>query len=79
MTRFDLIAYSGVMKEYRPMTWLRRMGYSRRIDRALRYVCPLGAGMKELSGTIACVAVLALMAGCAVAFPVLFVRWWMCV
>ncbi|MDD6041958.1 MAG: hypothetical protein PUD63_12320 [Clostridia bacterium] len=79
MTRFDLIAYSGVMKEYRPMNWMRRRAYSRRIDRALRYVCPRDRAMKGLAQTIACMAVLLLMAGCAVAFPVLFVRWWMCV
>lgn len=78
MTRFDLMANSGVIKEYRPMNWRRRRAYSKRVDYALRYVCPPDQTFKAVVETLfwLTVAVAAFLAVASV--PVLFVRWWLC-
>lgn len=77
MTRIDLMTYSGVIKEYKPMNWRRRRAYNRRIDHALRYVCPKDETFKALMETLFWLAVAGLAAACVIAFPVMFVRWWM--
>ena len=77
MTRFDLMAYSGVIREYRPMTRRERRRYSRRVDHALRYVCPKDETFKALLETLFWLAVAGVAIAAAVAFPVMFVRWWM--
>lgn len=78
MTRIDLMMTSGVMKEYRPMNWHRRRAYSRRIDHALRYVCPPDETFKVVLETLFWLAVAGACAACVLAVPVLFVRWWLC-
>lgn len=77
MLRYDLMIANRVIKEYRPMNWRARRRYSRRIDHALRYVCPTFPVWETLEAAFwfilagACIAAV-------IAFPVLFVRWWMC-
>lgn len=78
MTRFDLMANSGVIKEYRPMNWRRRRTYSKRVDYALRYVCPPDQTFKAVVETLFWLAVAVATAAGVLAVPVLFVRWWMC-
>ena len=78
MTRFDLIANSSVIKEYRPMNWRRRRAYSKRVDYALRYVCPPDQTFKAVVETLFWLAVAGATAAAVIAFPVVFVRWWLC-
>ena len=78
MTRFDLMVNSGVIKEYKPMNWRRRRALSRRIDHALRYVCPPDATFTVLLETVFWLLLAGACAAGVLAVPVLFVRWWLC-
>lgn len=75
MNRFHYIAHTGVMKEYKPMSWSRRSrrAYSRRVDRALRYLTPPDISFEDLVWVI----IAAIVAGMALGFPVAFVCWWL--
>lgn len=73
-----LMARSGVMMEYKPMNWRRRRALSRRIDHALRYVCPPDATFAALLETIFWLLLAGACAACVIACPILFVRWWLC-
>lgn len=77
MSRIDLMTYSGVIKEYKPMNWRYRRARKRRIANALRDVCPPDETFKVLLETLFWLAVAGLAAACVIAFPVMFVRWWM--
>lgn len=77
MTRIDLMIYSGVMKEYRPMNWRRRKAYSRRIDHALRHVCPPDNPFGALLEAMGSILLVLLAIGMPAGFVVMFVRWWM--
>ena len=78
MTRFDLMVNSGVIKEYKPMNWRRRRALSRRIDHALRYVCPPDQTFKVVLETLFWLAVAVATFVAVASVPVLFVRWWLC-
>lgn len=78
MTRIDLMLTNHTIKEYRPMNWRSRRRYSKAIDHALRYVCPPDETFKVLLETLFWLAVAALSAAAVIAFPVMFVRWWLC-
>lgn len=78
MTRIDLMLTNRTIKEYRPMSWLSRRRYSKAVDHALRYVCPPDETFKALLEMLIWLAVAGLAVAAVIAFPVLFVRWWMC-
>lgn len=75
MTRFDLIAYTGMLKEYkRESDW----SYRRRIRRQMRYVFPVWEDILGAVEAIGWLLIAAACAGCLIAFPIMFVRWWLC-
>ena len=75
MTRFDLIAHTGTLKEYRRESdW----AYRRRIRRRMRYVCPVWGDVFGALETLFWLAVAVATAAAVLAVPGLFVRWWMC-
>lgn len=75
MTRFDLIAHTGMLKEYkRESDW----SYRRRIRRQMRYVFPVWDDILGAVEAIGWLLIAAACAGCVIAFPIMFVRWWLC-
>lgn len=75
MTRFDLIAHTGMLKEYkRESDW----SYRRRIRRQMRYVFPVWEDILGAVEAIGWLLIAAACAGCVIAFPIMFVRWWLC-
>ena len=74
MTRFDLIAHTGTLKEYRRESdW----AYHRRIRRQMRYVWPVWEDILGAVEVIGWLILAAAGAGCVIAFPIMFFRWWM--
>lgn len=75
MNRFRYMAHTGVIREYQPMSWTRRSrrAYSRRVDRALRYLTPPDITFEDLFWLL----IAAAAAGVVLAFPVAFVCWWL--
>ena len=74
MTRFDLIAHTGALKEYRRESdW----SYRRRIRRQMRYVWPVWEDILGAMEAIGWLLLAAAAIGCVIAFPIMFFRWWM--
>lgn len=70
MTRFDLIAHTGVMSEYRGFG--HRMRLSTECKRALRRSMPR-------DDTWIAVLFVLVSAGSIFGFLMMFARWWMCI
>lgn len=70
----QLLAANRTLKQYRPES---RWAYNRRINRALRYVCPDDT-FRVVATSLFWMALAAFAAGCVIAFPIEFVRWWLC-
>lgn len=78
MTRIDLMLTNRTIKEYRPMNWRSRRAYSKRVDHALRYVCPPDQTFKVVLETLFWLTVAGMAAAAVISVPVMFVRWWLC-
>lgn len=75
MLRYDLMNANRVVQEYKPLGWTRRSrrAYSRKVDRALRYLTPPDITFEDLFWFLMAAAA----AGVVLAFPVAFVCWWL--
>lgn len=75
MLRYDLMNANRVVQEYKPLGWTRRSrrAYSRKVDRALRYLTPPDISFEDLFWIL----IAAVVAGMALGFPVAFVCWWL--
>lgn len=75
MPRIDLMITNGTIKEYRPESaW----AYHRRIRRQMRHVWPLHETLFAAIETLFWLLLAGLVIAAVIAFPVMFVRWWMC-
>ena len=72
MNRFDLLITNKTIKEYKPMGWASRRAYSRRIDRALRYISPPDITFEDLFWILAALAMIAAV----IIFPIRVLQWW---
>lgn len=75
MLRYDLMNANRVVQEYKPIGWTRRSrrAYSRKVDRALRYLTPPDITFEDLFWIL----IAAVVAGMALGFPIAFVCWWL--
>ena len=75
MDRIDLMTYSGVIKEYKPES---RWASARRRRRRMRYIDPPYQTALAVLETLFWMLVAGAAAYAAIAFPVMFVKWWLC-
>ena len=76
MTRFDMMAVNGTLKEFRPES---KWAYRRRIRRQMRYVDPPFETLFVLLEATFWIVLAGLCVAGIASIPVLFVRWWLCI
>lgn len=75
MNKYNLMVTNRTIQEYRPESkWESR----RRIRREMRYLFPAHESFVEVVETLAWFLLAGLLIVSAVAFPVMFARWWLC-
>lgn len=75
MTRYDLMVSSKTIQEFRPES---KWAYRRRLRRQMRYLDPPFETFFAVLETLFWLLVAGAFVACAISFPVLFVRWWLC-
>lgn len=75
MTRYDLMVANKTIQEFRPES---KWAYRRRIRRQMRYLEPPFETFFAVLEKLFWLLVVGAFVACAIGFPVLFVRWCLC-